>query len=74
MSDTLVRFRELEAKFALLRRAFDQAELRMTRGLSPRRLSFRCSHCDKTTPLVLDGLIQAIREAELELIKEQANE
>jgi len=62
----------LESELALrgsrahLRKAFDRAEQRMTRGLSPRRLSFRCSHCAKVTPLLLDGLIQALREKEQE--------
>jgi hypothetical protein len=63
--------RRAASELALLRRAFDRAEQRMTRGLSPRRLSFRCSHCAKVTPLLLDGLIQALRDAEAELIKEQ---
>ena len=71
LNDVDAAARALESELALLRRAFDRAEQCMTRGLSSRRLSFRCSHCALTTQLVLDGLIQAIREAESELIKEQ---
>lgn len=33
----------------------------------PGRKNFRCSHCEKETPLLLDGLIQDMAEAEKQL-------
>ena len=51
--EVLMRFVKLEA----VAKAVEAAAKRMRRGLSPQRSQFRCSHCGKNTPLLIDGIL-----------------
>lgn len=43
---------------AALKSVFDDAAERITTGIS-KRLEFKCSHCQKNTPLLIDALLKA---------------
>jgi len=62
---------QVQADVEALRAAFAAAEQRQLRGISPKQMSFRCSHCGEVTPLLLDGLLLALRDAAPERLKDQ---
>lgn len=49
----LPKIRKMEA----VGEAVKAAAKRMRRGLSPQRTQFRCSHCGRNTPLLIDGIL-----------------
>jgi len=52
--------RALRARVEALDREIHAAGLRATTGASRKPLEMRCSHCQQTTPIRLEGLFQAL--------------
>ncbi len=57
-NDDMAMAREavLQTKNDQMKEAFDKAAVRVMNG-QPQRIHFKCSHCGKLTPLLIDGIL-----------------
>ena len=58
----LARHAALEAKLEAMELRFQQAAIRVSKGQPGKRIEFRCSHCGKGNPLLLEAALAAAQE------------